>query len=171
MIIMSKQVILCVDDEYFLLKSLKEEILSMKEDLLLKVGLKFEIILAESADIAMEILDRLNKESREVPIIIADHIMPVKNGDEMLKEIHEKYPHSVKIMLSGQASIEGVINSINNAQLYKCIEKPWSKEELEKVIVEAYSKYENSQTLDKEKVKLTKELTELQKIYPNEKIQ
>ena len=34
--------------------------------------------------------------------------MPVIKGDEFLIRVHNKYPHSVKIMLTGQADLESI---------------------------------------------------------------
>ena len=56
--------------------------------------------------------------------------MPEMKGDELLIKIHEMYPGIVKIMLTGQADKEAVDRAIEQAQLHKCIAKPWLKEDL-----------------------------------------
>ncbi len=44
--------------------------------------------------------------------------------------VHEKYPSTVTIMLTGQADPEAVQNAYDNANLYAYIRKPWREEEL-----------------------------------------
>jgi len=67
--------------------------------------------------------------------------MPGMKGDVLLKEIHELSPGSLKILLTGQASIEGISNAINNAQLYRYIAKPWDKDDLVLTVKEAIKSF------------------------------
>jgi DNA-binding NtrC family response regulator len=120
---MAEKVILCIDDESIVLDSLKEQI---------QQGFKGDYIVetAESGDEALEILDELISEGKEIQIVIADFIMPGMKGDALLSKIHSQKPAAKKILLTGQASIEGVSNAINNANLYRFISKPWEKDDL-----------------------------------------
>ena len=52
--------------------------------------------------------------------------MPGMRGDELLVRIHEKSPRTIKIMLTGQSELEGVKRSINEANLYRFLEKPFN---------------------------------------------
>ncbi len=52
-----------------------------------------------------------------------------------------KIPDTFKILLTGQAVLEGVANAINNAELYKYFDKPWDKEELKKAVTESLELY------------------------------
>ncbi len=101
-----KPVILCVDDEKIILDSLEEQIEQV-------LGEDFELELAESASEALEILDDLREEGRFVAVVISDQIMPSIKGDEFLIDVHEQYPETLKIMLTGQGSLDAVKNAIN----------------------------------------------------------
>ena len=131
---MSKAVILCVDDERIILDSLSKEI-----TLLFKGNVVVE--LAESGEEALELLKELNDEKFEVPIIISDYIMPKMTGDELLIKSKKISPESKRIMLTGQASNEGVGNAMINAGLYRFIEKPWDKNDLELTLTEAFRSF------------------------------
>ncbi|HOA96943.1 MAG TPA: hypothetical protein PKK29_04065, partial [Acetivibrio saccincola] len=50
-------------------------------------------------------------------------------------------PDTFKILLTGQAVLEGVANAINNADLYKYFDKPWDKEELKKAVIDSLELY------------------------------
>src|SRR5680860_1175394 len=120
---MRKQIILCVDDEEIILEALQEQLDSF-------FGEEYIIETADSGEDALEFFLELIKEGVQIPVIISDYIMPGMKGDELLKEIHKKSPDSLKILLTGQASIEGISNAINNAQLYRYLSKPWDKDDL-----------------------------------------
>ncbi len=116
-----KKVILCVDDEKIILSSLKSQFKN-------HFGNQYQYELAENAEEAMELLDDLIAEGAKVIIIVSDWLMPDIKGDEFLIEVHNKYPQIIKIMLTGQANIDAIENAVKNANLYKCIEKPWNEE-------------------------------------------
>lgn len=120
---MPKQVILCVDDEKIILSSLKTQ---MRE----KLGQGFIYETAENADEAMALMDDLAKENMGILVIVSDWLMPGIKGDEFLVLIHQKYPNTVKIMLTGQASQDAIENAQKNANLYACLTKPWNSDEL-----------------------------------------
>lgn len=120
---MSKNVFLCVDDEKIILDSIKAQ---LKE----KYGNTFHYETAESASEAMEIIDELMEDDEVRLIIITDWLMPVMKGDEFLVNVHRKYPRVLNIMLTGQADMESVERTKQEANLFKCIRKPWVQSEL-----------------------------------------
>ena len=124
---MNKQIILCVDDEQFVLNALNKQLQR-------HFGDHFEYEFAESAEEAMEILEELTEEGEVVAMVISDQIMPGIPGDRFLVEIHKTMPHAVKVMLSGQVSSEALENVEHNAALYRLINKPWKEEELTTII-------------------------------------
>lgn len=147
---MSQQVIICVDDEVIVLDALREQLQQ-------EFGDEVLIEIAESGEEALEVYDELLEEGMEIPVIIADFIMPGMKGDDLLSQMHKKSPESKKIMLTGQASLEGVSNAVNNADLYRYISKPWDKADLILTIKEAIKGYNQGETIRKQ----NKELKEL----------
>ena len=131
---MEKQIILCVDDEEIILEALQEQLDSF-------FGEDYIIETADSGEDALDFFLELTKEGVQIPVIISDYIMPGMKGDELLKEIHKLSPDSLKILLTGQASIEGISNAINNAQLYRYIAKPWDKDDLVLTVKEAIKSF------------------------------
>ncbi|GAB4338858.1 MAG: response regulator [Flammeovirgaceae bacterium] len=133
-------VIICVDDEAMILESLRQEVFNA-------FGYQYDVEIASSGAEAIELLEALMQEGVEVPLVLADYIMPGMKGDEVLEKVHKVTPNTMKIMLTGQASIEGIIYAINHAQLYRYISKPWEKEDLKLAIKEACDKYNREKIL------------------------
>ena len=60
--------------------------------------------------------------------------MPGETGVELLASILEKHPEPMRILLTGYADIEAVIDSINIGRIYKYIPKPWDTDNLTQTI-------------------------------------
>jgi PAS domain S-box-containing protein len=144
---MKKPVIICVDDEITVLDSLRRELSEALED-------HFEIETAVGGIEALELVEDLIDEGCDIAIVIADYIMPDLKGDEVLKQIHQRSPKTIKIMLTGQATIEGVTNAINSAKLYRYIAKPWQAEELNITVKEGLKVYFLEQKIIEQNAKL-----------------
>lgn len=124
---MSKPVILCVDDEVFILETLERQ---------LKRAFKNNYIyeFAESGDEALEIIEELYQNDVDIIVIVSDWLMPGLRGDEFLMTVHQHFPNTIKIILTGQAddgAIERVKQQVN---LYGYLQKPWENDELIEVI-------------------------------------
>jgi response regulator RpfG family c-di-GMP phosphodiesterase len=140
---MAKPYIICVDDEKIVLDSLKTELKK-------KFGDNYTIEVAESGEEALEILEEISKNDEIIPLIISDYIMPEMKGDEVLQKVKEIRPDTYSIMLTGQATIEGVTNAINKAGLYRYISKPWETNDLMMTITEALKSYEREKQIQKQ---------------------
>ena len=134
LLMMQEQVILCVDDEDIILKSLKRELRA-------KFGGHYLITTANSGAEGLEVLAELLEDGHDVPVAIVDYIMPGMRGDEFLSVLHKRSPYTRKILLTGQAEKAGVINAINQADLYRYIGKPWEPLNLALTVKEAIQSY------------------------------
>jgi PAS domain S-box-containing protein len=160
---MVKSVILCVDDEKGILDSLEEQLYS-------EFGQEFVIELAESGEEGLELLEEWLERGAEIPVVLADYLMPGMKGDQFLIRIHERLPESRTIMLTGQAGLTAITATINRANLYRYIAKPWEKNDLLLTIREAVASFRQNRTilaqnadlqaLNQRLLKLNKELEE-----------
>ena len=144
---MDKQVILCVDDEEIILQAIEEQLANV-------FGEEYVIETSDSGEDALAFFREMMADGIRVPVVITDYIMPGMKGDELLKEIHALSPGSLKILLTGQASIEGISNAINNAQLYRFIAKPWDKNDLVLTVKEAIKSFLQEQKIRKQNEEL-----------------
>ncbi|MDX2305439.1 MAG: response regulator [Microscillaceae bacterium] len=133
---MQKSVILCIDDESIILRSLRTELRDALDQ-------EHFIEVAESGQEALDIARELFEDGLHLEVVICDYIMPDIKGDEVLAQIHKVFPQSRKIMLTGQSSIEGITNAINQANLYRFIAKPWDPEDMLLTVKEAVKSYRN----------------------------
>lgn len=120
---MSKKAILCVDDEKVILDSIRGQLYG-------KYGSQYIYESAQSADEAWEILLEFETDQIDVLLIFSDWLMPGIKGDEFLIKVHEKFPNVIKVLLTGQADKESILKAEQNANLYKCMTKPWEQNEL-----------------------------------------
>lgn len=131
---MAKPVIMCVDDELFVIESLKEQLNHQFED-------RYRIETISSGPGALTLFRRYQQEGLQIPLVIADQVMPDMQGDELLIEIHKRAPETLSILLTGLANAEAVGNAVNNANLYRYIAKPWSRQDLVLTVKEALRHY------------------------------
>lgn len=96
----------------------------------------FNVFIAESAVEGRKVL-----ENNPIHIIITDQRMPVTTGIEFLESIIPDFPEPIRILLTGYADINAVIDAINRGQVYKYIQKPWMEDDLRINIEKAFEIY------------------------------
>ena len=133
------RVLLLVDDE--------ENITSALTRLLRRDG--YHILRANSGLAGLELLS-----SNRVGVIISDQRMPGMTGTEFLTRVKERYPDTVRIVLSGYTELNSVTEAINRGAVYKFLTKPWEDELLRENVAEAFQRYE----MKIENARLTREL-------------
>ncbi|NJR25157.1 MAG: response regulator, partial [Richelia sp. CSU_2_1] len=154
---MKKPVIVCIDDEPDVLNSLKIELKKA-------IGDRCIIETAEGGEDALELLADLQADEHQIALVLSDYIMPDIKGDELLRQIHEQSPDTLTIMLTGQADIQALSNSIKYAKLYRYIPKPWQDEDLQLTVVEAVHSYLQDQKLTIETIKRQEANEELTRV-------
>lgn len=113
--------ILVVDDEPEVIKSLKN-----------LLRLEYDVFGAARAVEAMEILQK-----QKIDVVMTDQRMPETTGAELLKNVHERYPDVMRLLITGYADVKAVIDAINKGHVYRYITKPWDPIELQTVLRDA----------------------------------
>ncbi len=131
---MEHGLILCVDDEPLVLHALRDQLFRA-------YGGRYRIEIAESAEEGLEILTEMTCEGVVPLIIISDWLMPGMKGDVFLIEAHRRFPHVIKVMLSGQVEEEVVQKVKRDAAMFEMIAKPWDTEQLIQSIDEGLEEY------------------------------
>ena len=121
---MSKQAIICVDDEKMILESLHAQLDR-------KFGDKYMLEFAESAEEAQELILSLMDEGIEIEAVISDWLMPGMKGDDFLFWVAKLSVSTKLILLSGHVE-EEIIKDLDrsNSQGIRCIYKPWHEENI-----------------------------------------
>ncbi len=128
---MEKRTILFVDDEEKVLRSLERGLLDEP----------YNCYFAKSGKEALEIL-----EQNEVHIIVTDMRMPEMSGLDLLRMVKEKYPHIIRLVLSGYTQVTTLLTAINQGEIFKFITKPWRLEEDFKTVLQQAVDYYNLRT-------------------------
>lgn len=118
--------ILLVDDEENILRSLKRQLVDME----------YRLLTVSSAARGLEVL-----ASQEVSVIISDQRMPGISGTDFLTIARERYPDTVRILLTAYSDMQDTIDAVNKGGIYKFIHKPWDDHELKQVILDAVRYY------------------------------
>jgi EAL domain-containing protein (putative c-di-GMP-specific phosphodiesterase class I)/DNA-binding response OmpR family regulator len=123
----ARRTLLLVDDEEFILSSLKR--------ILRRSNCR--VLTADSALKGLQLL----AENR-VDVVISDQRMPGMAGVEFLRRVKDIHPDSVRMMLSGYTDLKSVTDAINEGAIYKFLTKPWDDDHLLANIEEAFRRKE-----------------------------
>jgi response regulator RpfG family c-di-GMP phosphodiesterase len=107
--------ILCVDDEANILSALRR--------LFRQNG--YQISIATSGAEGLQLL-----ETQTFDLVISDMRMPEMDGARFLEQVFQRYPDTVRILLTGYADISSTIAAVNKGQIYRYVSKPWDDNEL-----------------------------------------
>ncbi|WP_136515473.1 response regulator [Geomonas edaphica] len=102
-------------------------------------------------------------------VVISDEKMPGMDGAEFLGAVKELYPETVRIMLTGHASVEATMRAVNSGEIYRFFTKPWDETELKLALRSAVEKYdleEENRRLLRTVKRQSQELKYLEKSYP-----
>lgn len=100
-------------------------------------GQPYEILTASSAEKALRVLAQ-----QEVAVIVADEKMPEMRGSELLAVVLERYPDTIRLILTGHANLGAAIDAINRAKVHRFLQKPCSDEDLAFWVSQALETYE-----------------------------
>lgn len=106
--------VLLVDDEPHSLASMRMAL----ED-------EFDCLVATNADDGWKLL-----EDNFVQAIFCDQRMPGRTGVDFLSAVRERWPETVRIIITGYAETNDMIEAINAAGIYQFITKPWHPDHL-----------------------------------------
>lgn len=85
----------------------------------------FVILTATSGAQALKVL-----ETHAVDVVVSDERMPNMAGSEFLAIVRQKHPETVRIVLTGEASLAAAIRAINEGEVYRFLSKPCSPVDL-----------------------------------------
>ena len=111
--------ILIVDDEEAILETLTFTFMD-----------HYEVLTTPDPLAALSLLEA----NQPVAVIITDQRMPGMTGVELLKRVYERFPETVRIILTGFADSEATIKAINDGHIYGYVNKPWEPDELKAIV-------------------------------------
>ncbi len=82
--------------------------------------------------------------NHKIHVILSDQRMPGMSGSELFGEVSQRFPETIRIVLSGYADFNAVSDAINQGSIYKFLTKPWNDSLLRGHVLEAFQRYELS---------------------------
>lgn len=116
-----KPCILFVDDEPRILNTMR--ILFRRS---------YEVLTASSGAEALTLL-----KTQPVDVIVSDQRMPAMTGIELLRQARELRPNAMRVLLTGYSELNAIIGSINEGEIFRFVNKPWSNEDLQDTVAKA----------------------------------
>ena len=110
--------LLFVDDEQRVLNSMR--IMFRRE---------YDLYIANGGADALKIIDE-----NDIDVIVADHRMPEMTGVEVLTQVRQKSPRTVRILLTGYADLDAVEGSINDGEVFRFLTKPCPPQQLKETV-------------------------------------
>ncbi len=117
---------------------------------------EFHIQTVADAAAALAVLEQRS----DVAVVVTDMRMPKMSGEELLRIVKEKYPRTVRIVLTAYSDIDPILRAINEGLVARYIIKPWQREEVVQVLrwgVEAWN-------FGKDAVELQRRLIETERL-------
>jgi response regulator RpfG family c-di-GMP phosphodiesterase len=127
--------ILCVDDEPNILSSLRR----------LFRARGYRVLTAEGGAAGLALL-----ENEPVDLVISDMRMPEMNGAQFLERVRERWPETVRLLLTGYADVQSILDAINRGEIYRYITKPWDDNDIVLLVRHALER----QALERERQRL-----------------
>lgn len=119
--------LLIVDDERNILEALKR---ALSDE-------PFEVVTAPGGAEGLALL-----ETHPIKVVISDERMPGMSGADFLQLVRDRFPETVRIMLTGHASLEAAMRAVNYGDIYRFLTKPWNDLELIQTIRAAVEKHD-----------------------------
>ncbi len=116
---------------------------------------EFVIRTCPDAASALRFLDEF-----DVAVLVTDMRMPTMSGDDLLRIAKEKYPRTVRIVITAYTDVDPILRAINEGLVARYLIKPWQHEELVQVLrwaVEAWN-------FGKDAVELQRRLLETERL-------
>lgn len=113
--------LLFVDDEVRIVNLLRLIFLS-----------NYRVLTANSGMEALEII-----RTQRVDVIVSDQRMPEMLGIDLLKEVLRISPGTMRILLTGYSDLAAIVGSVNDAEVFRFINKPWNQVEIKEIVQQA----------------------------------
>jgi thioredoxin reductase (NADPH) len=115
-------IILSVDDDQQVLRSLKRDLRNQYKD-------DYRIVSTTSAGEALEAVRKMKKKGDVVALFLSDQRMPEMLGVEFLEQAKTFYPTAKRVLLTAYSDTQAAIKAINDVQLDYYLLKPWDPPE------------------------------------------
>ena len=113
--------ILFVDDEERILTALRS---------VFRAG--YQVLTATNGREALDLVKKFHPH-----VVVSDQRMPEMTGVELLRQVKEAAPSTVRLLLTGYSDLAAIVGSVNEGEVFRFVSKPWDNQEIQAIIGEA----------------------------------
>jgi serine/threonine-protein kinase len=113
--------ILFVDDEERILNALRSVF-----------RITYHVLTATNGPEALELVRKFKPH-----VVVSDQRMPGMTGVELLRQVKEAAPATVRMLLTGYSDLAAIVGSLNEGEVFRFVSKPWDNEEIRNTVGEA----------------------------------
>lgn len=63
-------------------------------------------------------------------MLVSDQRMPQMSGAELLAQARERYPETLRILLTGYSDLDAAVDALNDGGIFRYLTKPWNPQEM-----------------------------------------
>lgn len=116
-----KAKVLFVDDEERILRSL-----------VMLFRPHYQVGFTTDANEALEIIKR-----ERIHVIVSDQRMPIMRGADLLRQVKEVSPNTMRLLLTGYSEMDSILSSVNEGEIFRFINKPWNAQDIKATVDKA----------------------------------
>lgn len=117
--ITKRPIVLIVDDESAATEYLARQLERLQDE--------FQVLCADNADQA---LDCIRMAPDRIAVVMTDQRMPGMSGKELLDQLKQSHPTSVRILTSAYGEVDVALDAVNEGQIFRYQKKPWRATDL-----------------------------------------
>jgi serine/threonine-protein kinase len=113
--------LLFVDDEERILTALRSVF-----------RMNYQVLTATNGTEALEMVRKFHPH-----VVVSDQRMPEMTGVELLRQVKEAAPATVRLLLTGYSDLAAIVGSVNEGEVFRFVSKPWDNQEIQTIIADA----------------------------------
>ncbi len=90
---------------------------------------EFNVKAVSDGAAALELL-----ETNDAAVLVTDMRMPGMSGEELLRIAKEKYPRTIRIVITAYSDVSPILRAVNEGLVARYIVKPWTRNEVAQVL-------------------------------------
>ena len=83
-------------------------------------------------------------QKRKFSVVLTDQRMAEMPGTQFLKQVKVVQPWCTRVLLTGVLTSDMFLEAINEAEIFRCLPKPWMRQQLISVVKDAYHYFEKN---------------------------
>ena len=111
------------------------------------LGHRYNILQATDGQEALNLVQNL-PDPKKLTLVVTDQRMPRLTGVQLCEQLCEILPDTIRIIVTGYIDIDAIVDSVNRAQIYKFVIKPFDRHDFELTVQNAIESYEMKRKFD-----------------------